>query len=132
MRKVNSTLLGYSLKPAPLLASLRKFENFHIVLWLIKDTCWVMDFHVAGLVMIVPTLGMAIFITWQSRKFPAELFHNIAVCFWVIANTTWMIGEFFYEDTTRPWATIFFICGLIAVSWYYVSGLWKKERIVKD
>ncbi|MFM9007686.1 MAG: hypothetical protein ACKORE_03805 [Bacteroidota bacterium] len=30
----------------------RAYENFHIVLWLLKDTCWVSDFKTAGLIMI--------------------------------------------------------------------------------
>ena len=100
--------------------SVRKFENFHIFLWLLKDTCWVMDYQIMGLVMIVPTISMAIFITWQARKITTELFHNLAVCCWVIANSVWMIGEFFYDDTTRPYVSMFFIPGLLLMVFYYL------------
>jgi preprotein translocase subunit YajC len=31
-----------------------------------------------------------------------------------------MVGEFFYGDTLRPIATIFFVLGLIMVSVYYL------------
>lgn len=73
---------------------LREYENFHIVLWLLKDTCWVMDFKVPGLIMILPTISVALHITWLHRKSMAELLHNLAVVLWISANSVWMIGEF--------------------------------------
>ncbi|MXV15843.1 hypothetical protein [Hufsiella ginkgonis] len=105
---------------------LRKLENAHIALWLLKDTCWVMDLHVPGLVMIAPTLALAIFITARFRRYTAELFHNIAVCLWITANSVWMIGEFFYDDGLRPYATVLFVAGLITVAYYYLF-LSRKE-----
>lgn len=100
----------------------RRFENLHIVLWLLKDSCWVMDFHLGGMIMIVPTLTVAFYITWISRYSLSELFHNIAVCCWIIANSIWMTGEFFYNDTLRGPASVFFVLGLIAVFIYYTRG----------
>ena len=50
------------------------------------------------MIMIVPTIGLAFYISWISRRDKAELFHNLAVCCWISANSTWMIGEFYYED----------------------------------
>jgi hypothetical protein len=107
---------------------IRKFENFHILLWLLKDLCWVMDFKIAGLVMIVPTIGVAVFITILTRKSVSELFHNLAVVCWICANSVWMIGEFFFDDTTRSLATIFFVSGLLFIVWFYSILLYKKIR----
>jgi hypothetical protein len=99
--------------------SVRKIENVHIFLWLLKDTCWVMDYQKLGVFMILPTICVAFFITWHTRKIITELFHNLAVCCWVCANSVWMIGEFFYDDTTRPYATVFFVTGVIIMTIYY-------------
>jgi hypothetical protein len=108
--------------------NIRKFENFHILLWLLKDLCWVMDFKIAGLVMIVPTIGGAIFITILTRKSVSELFHNLAVVCWICANSVWMIGEFFFDDKTRHLATVFFVAGLLFIAWFYSVLLYKKIR----
>lgn len=103
-----------------MLDQLRKFENVHIILWLIKDTFWIQDWHLAGCLMIAPTIGMALFITWFSRSHRREFFHNMAVCCWIFANSIWMIGEFFLDDTTRPMATVFFLLGLSVIGYYYL------------
>lgn len=99
---------------------LREYENFHIVLWLLKDACWVLDFKVPGLIMIIPTIGVALHITWLHRRSRAELFHNLAVVSWISANSVWMTGEFFFNDTLRPFATVFFVIGIIFVAIYYL------------
>lgn len=110
---------------------LREYENFHIVLWLLKDTCWVMDFKIPGLIMILPTISVAIHITWLHRKSMSELFHNLAVVLWISANSVWMIGEFFFNDTLRPIATVFFIIGLILVAAYYFIVKPKELKAAK-
>jgi uncharacterized membrane protein (GlpM family) len=98
---------------------LRDYENFHIVLWLLKDSCWVMDFKIPGLIMIIPTIAVAIHITWLHRQSMSELYHNLAIVSWITANSVWMIGEFFFKDTLRPAAAVFFVIGLLLVSVYY-------------
>jgi hypothetical protein len=100
----------------------------HIALWLLKDTCWVLTLKTAGMIMIGPTLGLAMFITWKTRSLRAELFHNLAVCFWIAANSVWMFGEFFREDGTRPAAVVFFAGGLLCIVYYYFGLLAKPKR----
>ncbi len=82
-----------------------------------------MDFQVGGMIMIIPTVIAAFYITYLSRKDHVDLIHNIAVCCWIIANGIWMIGEFYYNDTTRPYALIFFTLGLLIVGVYYLGVL---------
>ena len=106
----------------------RKIENFHILLWLIKDLCWVTLSKLAGVLMIFPTLSLALFITWKNRKFRSELLHNIAICFWICANSTWMIGEFYVHDSTRDWAVVFFVLGLLSMLYYYFAALLFNQR----
>lgn len=103
---------------------IRKFENWHILLWLLKDLCWVADYKVAGTEMIVPTVIVAVWITWISRPNRSELIHNIAVVCWISANSVWMLGEFFWNDGTRLYAQWFFMLGLgILISFYLLELL---------
>jgi hypothetical protein len=111
------------MKFTSLFKNIREYENLHIALWLIKDTCWVTSFKTLGMVMIIPTLTVAIHLAWRSRKNISDLFHNVAVCLWIMANATWMTGEFFYSDGLRPYAMIFFAAGLMVVAIYYFLHL---------
>jgi len=117
--------------------NIREYENLHIALWLVKDTCWCISdefqfMKIPGVLMIIPTLFVALHITWRSRKELSDLFHNTAVCLWISANATWMIGEFFYNDTTRPIAMFFFIAGLVVVGIYYAVHFPKKQAAIKE
>jgi len=60
--------------------NIRQYENLHIAFWLTKDRCWFMSFKVLGILMIIPTLFVAVHIAYKSRKNISDLFHNIAVC----------------------------------------------------
>ncbi|MGN6416756.1 MAG: hypothetical protein ACTHMC_04670 [Pseudobacter sp.] len=112
----------------------RKVENLHILFWLVKDICWCMSFRTVGIIMLIPTLTVAVLITWQTRKLKAELFHNLAVTFWICANGYWMIIEFLgRDDTLRIFTVIPFLTGLFFLFIYYVFILpreKKKEKLV--
>lgn len=108
-------------------AKYRVFENTHILLWLIKDTCWALEFKPGGLIMIVPTVAMALYLTTKSAGNKSELLHNIAVCFWILANSIWMVGEFFEHDT-RLIAAAMFCLGLTSIGVYYIF-YFKKDRM---
>lgn len=101
----------------------RALENFHIVLWLIKDLCWCMLWKPLALFMIIPTFIFAIYITYESRKNKTDLFHNIAVMMWILANSTWMIGEFFFKDGLKPGAFMFFMIGLVLIGYFYIQKI---------
>ena len=105
-------------------ARYRRIENLHIVFWLIKDLCWAMLWKPLGLIMIVPTVGAALLIIWQTRHIRAELLHNIAVVFWICANAYWMIAEFYSDnDDLRYYAAIPFSLGIITIAYYYIGKL---------
>ena len=111
----------------------RKIENLHILLWLAKDLCWAMLWKPLGVAMLIPTLFVAILITWQTRHLKAELFHNLAVAFWICANGYWMIIEFWgYDEELRIFTTIPFGIGLFFIAIYYLLILPRekaKERL---
>ena len=107
---------------------MRNYENLHILLWLLKDTCWVMLWELGGIIMIVPTISVAIHITWLQREIKTELYHNLAVCSWITANSIWMIGEFYFDDTLRPAAIVFFVAGLLVMFYYYLVLLPRNKH----
>lgn len=109
-----------------MLVRFRKIENLHILLWLVKDTCWVQDYHILGVGLIAPTLIVAIFLTVKSREIREEFIHNLAVCFWLCANSVWMIGEFFFDDSIRHIVIIFFAMGLLTLGLHYVPK-WVRQ-----
>ncbi len=106
-------------------AKYRKFENVHVFLWLIKDFAWISGFQFLGMFMAVPTIGMAFYITYLSRTVSeSDFVHNIAVSCWILANVTWMVGEFYFEDEKREWAVPFFVLGILVLLVFYGRRLW--------
>lgn len=90
----------------------------HIVLWLLKDLCWVTVFKIGGIIMVFPTVFMAIYITIKSWQIQEERGFNLAVICWILANSTWMLGEFFELNFTSFLAAILFVVGLICCGTY--------------
>ena len=112
----------------------RKMENFHIVFWLLKDISWCMLWKPLGIAMVFPTLIIAIIITIRNRQYISEVCHNLAIIFWITANSYWMIAEFFeldtipiYLDITYQYlAVIPFSIGILILTWYYLY--WKPSH----
>lgn len=114
----------------------RKIENLHIVFWLLKDVSWALFWKPIGLIMLVPTLSVAFLITWQTRKLKSELFHNLAIVFWICANGYWMVTEFFWpeEEHLRYYTTIPFgigICFIVAYYFIILPNEKKTEKLVE-
>ena len=109
-------------------ARYRRMENLHIVFWLFKDISWCMVWRELGMIMIIPTLSVAIYIAYRTKDIKSELAHNLAVAFWISANSYWMISEFFKFDTIPVWgnyegkhlAMIPFLIGVFILAWYYL------------
>lgn len=99
----------------------RKIENLHIVFWLIKDLSWAMLWKPLGIAMFFPTFIISILITFQTRNLKSELYHNLAVTFWIFANGYWMYVEFIGRDEDlRVYTAIPFCIGLFFIAWYYL------------
>src|SRR5574339_675653 len=118
-------------------ARYRKLENLHIVFWLFKDISWCMIWKTLGIVMVIPTLSVAIYIAYRTRQIKSELAHNLAVAFWISANSLWMISEFFGFYTMPVWngyngkhlAMISFLIGVIILACYYLV---QRTRELKE
>ncbi len=110
-------------------ARFRRIENLHIFFWLVKVISWAMLWKPIGMFMLIPTLTVAIIITWQTRKILSELFHNLAVVFWITANGYWMIIEFYgYDEELRIYTSIPFTIGLVFIVTYYAFILPREKK----
>ena len=118
-------------------ARFRRMENMHIVFWLMKDIGWCLTWKVLGIMMIIPTLSIAIVIAWRTRHIKSELAHNLAIAFWISANSLWMIAEFFHFDEMVVWkeftgkhlALVPFVTGAVILLYYYVV---QRPRELKE
>lgn len=95
----------------------RFLENLHIPMWLIKDTCWMLQFKSLGTFIAIPTVAMALYLVVITRNFPKRFWPNLAVFFWITANSIWMFGEFYGFDFTVA-STSLFGAGILAISVY--------------
>jgi hypothetical protein len=109
--------------------TIRHYENLHIPLWLLKDTCWMLQWRYLGITMIVPTLAVAIYLTYKScRDKNAEWLINLAITFWICANSYWMCCEFFKREDIKNFAGIPFVLGMISVAIFYLLPRFKKSN----
>ena len=121
-------------------ARFRKMENMHIAFWLMKDISWCMIWRELGMLMIVPTLSVAIWIAWKNRHIKSELAHNLAIVFWITANAYWMTSEFFGFDEEIIWkdftgkqgAMIPFITGALILLYYYAVQRPRELKLAKS
>jgi hypothetical protein len=117
-------------------ARYRHMENMHILFWLVKDISWCLVWKPLGIAMIFPTLIAAILIAWRTRDVKSELAHNLAVIFWIAANSYWMLAEFFQFDETKVWhhitgkdlAVIPFALGISILIYYYAIMKPKEQQ----
>jgi hypothetical protein len=108
------------------------FNQLHIVCWLFKDAAWAAGIHSIGVLMIVPTLALAIYFAKAHWHNITERYHNSAVVCWICANATWMIGEFFNWDEApyhlRKVAVGIFGIGIAMLAFYYIYYVLLSKR----
>ncbi|MFM2202125.1 MAG: hypothetical protein RL040_1325 [Bacteroidota bacterium] len=98
---------------------LSRFDNMHILFWLIKDMSWCLMSKTIGTIMIAPTITIALIILFRSREHLTSFVHNLAVLFWISANSLWMIGEMYCSDCAKPYAIWLFSAGMGVLLLYY-------------
>ena len=105
----------------------RKWENMHIPLWLVKDTCWMLEWRWLGVTMVIPTIVMALYILNKTRGL-AEFYLNLSICFWISANSFWMCAEFFNFIEYKYLAGIPFVLGMLSIIVFY----YKQHKLSKS
>lgn len=103
-------------------------DTLHIPLWLLKDISWLMFCKPLGIFMVFPTVTVALLLCFATRKFMDKLMLNFSILCWIIANSNWMIGEF-YDLNYKPVSVTFFIIGIIVMTIYFV--LFGKKNFLK-
>ncbi len=71
-----------------------------------------------GVTMVFPTLIIALFIINQTKK-SKEIYINLAILFWITANSFWMFTEFFDYKEYKLFAAYPFALGFIFVGFYF-------------
>jgi hypothetical protein len=108
---------------------IRHYENLHIPLWLLKDTCWMFHWRAAGITMIFPTVLVAAIIAIKSWKEKGDEFWiNLAVLFWISGNSYWMLCEFLKHEELKDYAGIPFFTGMVCVAYFYWKRLSSKKK----
>src|SRR5262245_51847997 len=97
-----------------------RFDNVHVLLWLIKDTCWMLEWRLLGTAMILPTITVAVILAMESRV-EHVFWVNLAICFWITANAYWMLCEFVGHDELRYFAGLPFALGFLAIGVFYLK-----------
>ncbi|HRD39140.1 MAG TPA: hypothetical protein PLC65_10945, partial [Bacteroidia bacterium] len=69
-------------------------------------------------------VAMAIYILIKSIKM-VEFYINLAICFWIAANSFWMCAEFFDFIEYKMYAGIPFGLGMLSVAIFY----YKQARL---
>jgi len=105
----------------------RKFENLHIIFWLFKDSCWMLQFKWLGIAMVIPTVAIAAIIVYLTRK-TIDLYLNLAILCWICANSYWMYIEFFTEGEYKLLASFPFALGFIFVAIFYYKMMANKSK----
>jgi len=111
-----------------LLDKIRKYESLHIVFWLMKDSCWMLELKWLGALMIVPTVFLAVYISYKTIN-TRDIYINVAIFFWISANSFWMLMEFFNHNQHKNLAAIPFALGFVFVALFYFRNAKKKEII---
>lgn len=96
-----------------------RFDNVHVLLWLVKDTCWMLEWKILGTLMILPTISVAVYLAARSAA-ERVFWINVAICFWISANAYWMLCEFAGREELKDYAGLPFALGLVSVSVFYL------------
>jgi hypothetical protein len=88
-----------------------------------------LQWEILGIVMIIPTVTVAIIIAIKCFKDKDDEFWiNLAICFWIAANSYWMICEFVLREDIKDYAGIPFVAGMLSVLWFYIKRLIIDKR----
>lgn len=85
-----------------------------------------MSYRTSGMIVAVPTLGMAAYITLITFKTKNLFLPNLAVLCWICANITWMVAEFYNQNFTHISLSLF-VSGIIVIA-YYFARVYKRPE----
>lgn len=98
---------------------IKLLDTLHIPLWLVKDISWLMFWKPIGIFMIIPTVLVALLLCIATRRITDKLMLNFSILCWIIANSNWMLGEFYNLDY-KPVSFVFFGIGIVVMTIYFI------------
>lgn len=106
------------------------YERVHVLCWLVKDLFWSLNVKPLGILGAVVTTLVGMHVLVLQIETQRQFWYALCVLLWVLANSTWMIGEMYENDQGRMCAAVFFVLGeCCLVSYLYVewapSFCWK-------
>lgn len=90
-----------------------------------------LQWKILGVCMILPTMSVAVIIaykTWKEKD--DEFWINLAICFWIAANSYWMICEFLHHEEIKNYAGYPFVVGMICVAYFYLRRIREKRGFI--
>lgn len=91
-----------------------------------------LQWKLAGTLMIIPTITIAIIISvFSFRDKSDEFWINMAICFWIGANSYWMLCEFTGHETMKDYAGFPFLAGMVCVAYFYIQRIRKKRSVIE-
>lgn len=81
---------------------IRQLDDWHIPVWILKDTAWMLQIKPLGVAMIVPAVAISVWLCVKTYYIKSRFFSYVAVLCWISANSTWMLHEFY--DWSILWA----------------------------
>ena len=75
---------------------MRPVENVHIYLWILKDLSWAQDWYYPSLIFGGLALVWCVVLFLEAIRLRSmyEVYMNVGVTLWLVANFTWMAGKF--------------------------------------
>lgn len=85
-----------------------------------------MNYRTSGMIVAIPTLTMAVYLTLITVKNKPLFLPNLAVLCWISANVSWMIAEF-YAMYLIPVSLSLFVSGIIVIAYYFMKVYKRPE-----
>lgn len=79
----------------------RQYESVHMLFWLSKDLAWNRNNISLWFLMLIPTFGLALdyfSMSLNVEDATVDVIHYAAQLLWVLGNTVWALGEFFFSE----------------------------------
>ena len=104
-------------------------ETIHIPLWLLKDLCWLMTYRTLGVVMAIPTILVALVMVYVTYGDRDRFLPNLSIAFWILANASWMMDEFFMFGI-RSYCLYPFVAGILVFLIFLLLKLMKPKEVI--
>eukprot|EP01041_Mallomonas_annulata_P009176 gene9176-19010_t len=101
----NDTKSRGELRCSVLFVTWTQYEGLHVLCWLGKDCAWNHMNIIMWYIFLIPTLLVAVDFVWTSlrkKHSVSEQVHYTATLLWVLGNTIWAMGEFYFPSQDNP------------------------------